>query len=296
MAQKALFFSTSGVGDGASPYTQAELTDWLRRTFLNAPASQGVIPGFANQLAVSGAASPLTIATGAAMVYGFPYENTTSFTLTVPASAVGTTGHRIVLRASWAAQTVRVALLSSTDGVSAIPALTQIAGTTWEISLATLTRATTGAVTLTDAREYAAINADARADSIDDLKAGNRVPQFYRRQGSASATHWGEGGTTNHIPGAVRIQAGESSFTIPVGSQSIEQTITFPVPFSGYPLVFANASDIFASASGKAATATAYGNGTSAATSMLIRAARPEGQATTSTYSGSVTWLAVGPE
>lgn len=168
MAEFSLFWTTGGAGDGASAYTQAQLQAWLRRTFTTAPATEGVLKNYANGLAVSGAATPLTVATGAAVADGFPYENDAAVSLAVPTPAVGTTGKRVVLRAAHAARTVRIALITSADGVSAFPALTQSAGVTWEISLATLSVTTGGVITVTDARSYAHFNSQVATANIDD--------------------------------------------------------------------------------------------------------------------------------
>ncbi len=72
---------------------------------------------------------------------------------------------------------------------------------------------------------------------VDDTKVGNRVPQFYRRQGG-SAANWENSGNTNYTPGAVRIQAGSKNWTgTPTGLGSI--VVTFPVAFSDVPLGWA---------------------------------------------------------
>ena len=75
------------------------------------------------------------------------------------------------------------------------------------------------------------------ADNIvDDTKVGNRVPQFYRRQGG-STSDWSAVGTTAYTPGAVRMQAGANTITISTGISN-DLSITFPVSFSGnIPLV-----------------------------------------------------------
>lgn len=77
--------------------------------------------------------------------------------------------------------------------------------------------------------------AELAADSVDDTKAGDRVPQFYRRQGG-SATVWSAQGTTTYTPGAVRMQAGSIRWTggsAPFGTVSV----TFPVAFGNVPIV-----------------------------------------------------------
>lgn len=69
------------------------------------------------------------------------------------------------------------------------------------------------------------------SNSVDDTKAGDRVPQFYRRKGGNS-TIWKTPGTTNYTPAAVRMQAGSITLV------DLLTTITFPVTFSQPPLVF----------------------------------------------------------
>lgn len=78
-----------------------------------------------------------------------------------------------------------------------------------------------------------AIDATAKmaADIVDDTIVGNRVPQFYRRQGG-SATDWSSPGTTTRTPTTVRIQAG----VITVGAGSFT-TVTFPTAFSDKPII-----------------------------------------------------------
>jgi hypothetical protein len=75
------------------------------------------------------------------------------------------------------------------------------------------------------------------ADAVDDTIVGNRVPQFYRRQGG-SATNWATQGTSTQTPGAVRMQAGVRRWT-GIASFAGDVTVTFPVAFSNVPIVIA---------------------------------------------------------
>jgi hypothetical protein len=261
MAESSIFWTTGVAGDGASAYTQTQVTDWLRRTFLSNPATEGVLPNYANGLAVSGTSAPISVASGAAYVYGFPYENTSAVNLAVSTPSIGTTGHRVVLRADWTARTVRIALKSSSDGVATPPTLTQSAGTTWEISLATLTITTGGVITTTDTRAFAHPNIKVSTamlddNSVDDTKAGNRVPQFYRRQGGDSAD-WSVPGTTTQTPAAVRMQSGSARWS---GSALLSGTIavTFPVAFSNKPNIQITVRDQRAIAFAKSITASGF--------------------------------------
>lgn len=280
MSESAIFFETNGTGDGAADYTQAQLAAWLRRTFSPTPASEGVLKGYGGELAVSGTSSPLSVAAGAAMVYGFPYESTGVVAPTVSTPSIGTTGFRVVLRVDWSAQTVRIAVKVSSDGVASAPAVTQVANTTWEISLATGTITTGGVVALTDARAYchfttAVKTAMLEADSVDDTRAGNRVPQFYRRQGGNSSD-WSVTGTTTYTPGAVRMQAGSLS----IGAFGTLRTLTFPVAFSQPPVViFSQISNFSGRCDVDNVTASGCTFGLNSAGS-----------------GGDINWLAIGPE
>lgn len=153
MAEKSLFWFTDGftgaTGDGAAPYTQGEFSLYNHEVI-----GEGVVYGAGDNLAVSGTATPLDLETGRAQVRGFSYWNSTASTLAVTTPGTGTTGGRVVLRADYSAATVRAVVLLNTDGNAGIPALTQVANTTWEISLATFTVTTGGVITVTDTREF----------------------------------------------------------------------------------------------------------------------------------------------
>lgn len=310
MAEKSIFWSAPTTGDGSAAYTETELFSWLARTLLVDPATQGVHGNYANKLAVSGVASPLTVATGAATVYGIPYENTAAVALAVPTPSVGTTGKRVVLRADFTANTVRIVLITSADGTSAFPALTQDAtrATYWEIALANLSVTTGGVITVTDARTFAHFNtmvssamldagsvntAALAADSVDDTKAGDRVPQFYRRQGGDPAD-WAIEGTNNYTPGAVRMQGGIAPLTLPSGGSFGEVTVTFPVPFSSAPFTTAALSFVGMPAGVKSLTLDVFGINPDDLEEIHFRV-YPD-VPTGSDFALAVTWLAIGPE
>jgi hypothetical protein len=70
---------------------------------------------------------------------------------------------------------------------------------------------------------------------VDDTKVGARVTQLYRRQGG-NASNWATPGTTSYTPARVREQVGAVQWT---GTAAFQGTvdITFPVAFSGTPIV-----------------------------------------------------------
>lgn len=238
MAESSRFWITNNTGDGpSSGYTQQQFYDFMRKTFItDQEASEGVLKGTGNALAVSGTSSPLTVETGAAMVYGFFYENTAALTLAVTTPSVGTTGGHVILRASWSAQTVRAVAVRNTDGTAAIPSLTQSAGTTWEIRLATFTITTGGVITVTDARSYCHFGT---AVNLSMLDSDIVIPNFTRRQGGSSS-QWSTDGTTTYIPASVKLQAGVIKYT---GSAVSEGTVsvTFPAAFGVAPIILATA-------------------------------------------------------
>ena len=108
-------------------------------------------------------------------------------------------------------------------------------------------------------------------DSVDSGKAGNRVPQFYRRQGGSSSD-WNTTGSTTYIPGAVRMQAGARACSS--GSNSI----TFPAGFSGKPIVIIDPTS-------RQTGWVVYVSTVGASSFTII-----------TDYSVNVRWLAIGPE
>lgn len=211
-------WDSTNVGDGpSSGYTETQTEEFFRDLFTgDRYTSEGVLAGVGSELAVSGTASPLTVASGAAIAYGKYYQNTSNASLTVTSPSVGTTGLRVVLRVSWSAQTVRATVVKNTDGTSAVPSLTQSAGTTWDIPLATGTITTGGVIALTDAR----------------VPCHFPTALIYARQGG-SATNWSTAGTTNYTPLESLIQVGVLNVTYSSGTGT--GTVTFPTAYSQTP-------------------------------------------------------------
>jgi hypothetical protein len=143
--ESSRYWNSNDVGDGASAgFARALIAAWLSKIFSR--GAGGILDRALNELAVTGTSSPLAVASGAAIVDGIFYENSASLNLTVTTPSAGTTGGRVILRASWSAQTVRAVIKLNTDGVAAIPALTQTPGTTYEINLASFTITTGGVI------------------------------------------------------------------------------------------------------------------------------------------------------
>jgi hypothetical protein len=168
MAEQSGFWDSTGTGDGsAGGYTETQLYQHLEALFLRTKASECVLKNFLNALVVSGTATPVSIATGAAVVAGFWYINDASTTLAVPTPAASTRIDRIILRVSWSAQTVRLVRLAGVEG-GAAPTLTQTLNTTYEVSLAQVSITTGGVITVTDERQYAKFNTEVDTSSLKD--------------------------------------------------------------------------------------------------------------------------------
>jgi hypothetical protein len=160
----------------------------------------------------------------------------------------------VVLRSNYTTATIRLAVKQNTDGVAAIPALTQIDNDIWEIGLSEFTVTTGGVITVTDSRPFAktstavdvsrGIDWDSRNrlgiadEGVIAAMAGGGVPVLTDRQGG-SATDWSAQGTTNYSVGNASIQVGASIVTIPAGESSEGLSVTFPVAFAQPPLVVA---------------------------------------------------------
>lgn len=173
MAEKSIFWTTGATGDGATPYTQAEVIRWVRQWMLGDNTTEGVNKSYENELEVTGAATPVQIDTGAGIVYGFPYWNTSAVNKAIATPAGNTRYDRVVLQAGWAAQTVRIAVLTGVEGAGVPLAVTQTDGVTWEISLATLQVTTGGVITVTDTRVFVHPNIAVDENLIDASVAGD---------------------------------------------------------------------------------------------------------------------------
>lgn len=182
MAERSQFWQTGTTGDGATPIAEAQTTEWFRdlttpRGDANSPnTSQGPLRGVLGELAVTGAASPVSVAAGAAAVAGYYYKNDAAVSVAIPTPTGATRIDRIVLRVSHGTtRTVRVVRLAGTEGQAA-PALTQTAGTTWDIPLAQVSITTGGVITVTDQRAFAQLATNHVKRDGDTMTGALTVP------------------------------------------------------------------------------------------------------------------------
>lgn len=163
---------TDGTGDGGA-YAHGDVDTFWEYVFGYTAATEGVLKGVLNALAVTGAATPIQIDTGAAIVKGKFYKNTAAVSKVIASPAGATRYDRVVLQSDWTTQTVRIAVLTGVEGAGVPPAVTQTDGTTWEITLATFSITTGGVITMTDARTYCHFSTEIGAGQIE-----NRTRQF----------------------------------------------------------------------------------------------------------------------
>ncbi len=128
-------WSGTVTGD-AGPYT---FDDWddIFRTF-QAPdrAIDGVFSEQLDELRYFGVVSPVTVERGRALVDGTWYESDVDITTAIPTPGANPRIDRLVLRKSWAAQTVRLTRIAGAEAASPVaPAITQTDGVTWDLPL-----------------------------------------------------------------------------------------------------------------------------------------------------------------
>ncbi len=161
MAETSRPWGGTTVGD-AGPYSDDDWSDIWRKLFTVDRTTQGVLPGYAGELVcTTPVANTLRVATGAAVVDGKFYENTANVDVNVPTPAGATRIDRIVLRKSWAAQTVRITRIAGAEGGGA-PAVTQTDGTTWDLYLCQVSITIAGAMTVTDERRFCQFSSEPR--------------------------------------------------------------------------------------------------------------------------------------
>jgi hypothetical protein len=290
MAEITIWATTGGSGPAA--YDQTKVTDFFYRLL-----GDGVCKDHEGELAVSaGTGTSVNVATGACQVHGFGYKNTATVNkpLNIPVShpRIDT----IVVRNTYSTETTTPVVITVIEGEEAAspvaPDIVQDVGITWDVKLAEARVETNGTVTVTDARTFIVSYADVPNDSVDDTKVGQRVPQFYRRQGG-HATNWNMGGDTNYTPGMVRMQAGSFALTIPYGmGEATVGEIWFPVAFSGNPLVLVTLEHInrFSLGSGWCDSLT-VGFVTTERFGVQIKMNSVDAEHTIAIH-----WLAIGPE
>ena len=273
--EKSYLWTTGGAGDGASTYTRA---DWA--TILQIVAGcndgEGVGAGWGNLLAATAATNKITVDTGVAIVDGKPYICSAGGDITIPSPTAYNRIDRIVLRADWTAQTVRLTRIAGTESASPTPpAATRTRGTTFDLYLYQVTVTPAGVVTIsTDEREWAMVAAAQIADgAVTGAKiASAAVTEAKIASAAVTEAKIGSGAVTNAKIGSAAVDdtkcgnrvpkftrrlggsatdwsvAGTTSYTpttvlmqggIYTGTTNAagEVTVTFPTAFAYAPIV-----------------------------------------------------------
>lgn len=231
-----------------------------------------VVPNYQNELApVKVNAGSLTVDTGAAIVLGKFYKNTTKVTVSLDACSGGKFRQDIVvLQSVWASQTVRIAIVPGIEGASpgALTALTQTDLTKYEVAIATVQLSDAGILTVTPSSAFLYFNTEVDETMLDAATANDLVTngdthdhvggdghtigyselvagttsRVSHRQGG-SATDWSDGSATNNYDlTATNIMMQCGTCIIPSTTGTFrDKLVTFPVAFKAgtVPAVFA---------------------------------------------------------
>lgn len=141
MTQISWPWAGTTVGDATyAAYTDTFFSDFFQLFLAYDRTKEGVVDtgyaGLTGGLALSLGAGDISIATGVGIVDGRMLKNDAAVAL-VPDNTASQRRDRVVMRADYAAQTVRLYLIKGTDGSLATPTLTQDTTRTtyWDISL-----------------------------------------------------------------------------------------------------------------------------------------------------------------
>lgn len=218
MTEISRFWDDTVLGD-CGPYTSAHMHDEFFRSILNGTGDRGVLLGWLNELEVTGTSSPLSVASGGAIIYGLFYENDAPVSISVPTPAAGYSRYDyIVVRRSWSTQTARIALVAGTpySFIPVYPTLTQTPGSIYEIPLARLVITDAGTITVTTLgmRQWCTFSTQwgvGTADDPDYFQDGavtaDKIPDRYRyfikeaaqlEPDSANPATWNVGASYDH--------------------------------------------------------------------------------------------------
>lgn len=160
MTERSRFWDGSTTGDATeAPYDAAtEFGRVMRATSFGSEITVnkgGVLmdaTGFNDYNVTTPLANTARVQSGLGLNQGTWHESDANVDFNIPTPSVSTRVDRIVLRKSWAAQTVRLTRIAGTEGAG-VPALTQSFGVTWDVPLWQVSIViTTGTITYTDER------------------------------------------------------------------------------------------------------------------------------------------------
>lgn len=154
MTQRSWFWGGTSTGDAGlpapygAPYSDDMFSDIFSHLFSRDRNTQGVIPtdntSYSSNLSCTYTNSTVTVGTGIAIVDGKVYASDATTALDFS----GDGAFYVVLRKSWTAQTVRLALIATSS-------LTRTDGVTWDVPIHYFVRAGGAVTTYNDYRFYA---------------------------------------------------------------------------------------------------------------------------------------------
>jgi hypothetical protein len=167
MAQRSRFWDGTTIGDATvAPYDAG--TEFSE--VMTAVAGLVVNPNKGGPVTAVSITTPsagtVRLAPLEAIVYGAWYQNDANIDFVVATPAAATRIDVLVLRKSWATQTVRAFVITGTEG-GAQPSLVQTVGVTWDVPIASISTTTAGAITLVRMYERADLWYRTSADNIE---------------------------------------------------------------------------------------------------------------------------------
>ena len=146
MSEGSAYWEGSATGDAGTspvwdaPYTHSEWSSIKNYLLANSGDGGFVVPGYNNNLAVAAsapAAMTVEVATGAMFTQGRIYENTANKVLDISANSSGFTRiDRIVIRTTYAAQTIRVMVVAGTPAASPVLPVLERDSTYYDVPIA----------------------------------------------------------------------------------------------------------------------------------------------------------------
>ena len=128
----------NGIVTGDSgPYSDDQWSDLYKTMTAPTIANQGIFLSQLNELDLTGLpVTPVNIDTGRALVNGIWYESDAAVSVAIPTPGANPRVDRLVLRADWALQTVRVFRIAGAEAAAPVPpAIVQVDGVTWDLPL-----------------------------------------------------------------------------------------------------------------------------------------------------------------
>lgn len=152
MAQISRPWEGTTVGDAGAYSSDVWSSTW--KILYSTADNEGVIDSYLNELEVLGITGGVKIKSGAALVNGTFYENTSAFSIELTNPVTNPKIDVIAVEKNWGTQEIRVVIIEGEENASpTAETLTQESGAIWQIPLAEALITTGGIVTVTSTRD-----------------------------------------------------------------------------------------------------------------------------------------------